>query len=119
VADGLFDLPDAPRPSEESEAPVRFLPEYDNVLLAHADRTRIIADEHRPLVATKNLRILATFLVDGFVAGTWSVVRKRKSAVLKLEPFARLGRETRKALVAEGEQLLRFSEEDAGEFAVE
>jgi hypothetical protein len=115
----LFDLPGAPRPGEEREAPVRFLPEYDNLLLAHADRTRIIADEHRPLVATKNLRILATFLVDGVVAGIWSVVRKRKSAVLKLEPFAKLGREARKALVAEGERLLRFSEEDATEFVVE
>jgi len=67
----LFDLPDAPRPTEDTPAPVRFLPGLDNVILAYADRTRIIADEHRSLVTTRNLQVLPTFLVAGFVAGTW------------------------------------------------
>jgi hypothetical protein len=114
----LFDLPDAPRPDEESAAPVRFLPEYDNLLLAHADRARIIADEHRPRVVTKNLRVLATFLVDGVVAGTWSIERKKKLATLTLEPFAKLAKRDRDALVNEGERLLRFAEADAPAFAV-
>ena len=65
----LFDLPDAPRPGADVEAPVRYLPEFDNLVLAYDDRTRVIADEHRPLVTTKNLRVRATFLVDGVVAG--------------------------------------------------
>jgi len=114
----LFDLPDAPRPGEDVDAPVRFLPEYDNLLLAHADRTRIIDDEHRPLVVTKNLRVLATFLVDGVVAGTWSIERKKKTATLVLAPFGKLAKRDRDALVHEGEQLLRFAEDDATTFAV-
>ncbi len=114
----LFDLADAPRPDEDSSAPVRFLPEFDNILLAHSDRTRIIAGEHRPHVATKNLRILATFLVDGFVAGTWSIARKAKKATLTLDPFVRLDRKTRAALAEEGETLVRFAEPEASLFDV-
>ena len=64
----LFDLPDAPRPDAGVPAPARLLPEFDNLVLAHDDRSRVIADEHRPLVTTKNLRVKATFLVDGVVA---------------------------------------------------
>jgi hypothetical protein len=109
----LFDLPDAPRPPEDVAAPVRFLPEFDNLVLSHEDRTRVLADEHRGRVFTKNLQVRATFLVDGFVAGTWKVERKKKVAVLVLEPFAALARKTRLALEEEGEALLRFVEEEA------
>jgi hypothetical protein len=98
----LFDLPDAPRPDEGADAPVRFLPEFDNLLLAHADRTRIISDEHRPRVATKNLRILATFLVDGMVAGTWSIEKKK----LVLDPFVKLTKKMNDALQEEGARLV-------------
>ena len=73
----LFDLPKAPRPPADTPAPVRFLPDYDNLLLAHADRTRVISDAHRPKVGTANLRILATFLVDGMVSGTWKIERAK------------------------------------------
>lgn len=109
----LFDLPEAPRPEEDAEAPVLFVPEFDNLVLAHDDRTRVISDEHRPRVTLKNLQVLATFLVDGFVAGTWKVERKRKAAALILEPFGKLDRKTVKALEAEGDALLRFVEEEA------
>lgn len=109
----LFDLPEAPRPSEDEPTPVRFLPEFDNLVLSHDDRTRILADEHRSKVTLKNLQVRATFLVDGFVAGTWKVERKRKTAALILEPFAKLTRATVKALEEEGDALLRFAEEDA------
>jgi hypothetical protein len=109
----LFDLPDAPRPPEDTPAPVRFLPDYDNVLLSHEDRTRIIADEHRPMVFTKNLTVAPTFLVDGFVAGSWKVERKKKTASLTLSPFGKLTRKTKEELEHEGEALLSFVEEDA------
>lgn len=109
----LFDLPDAPRPDEDTPAPVRFVPEFDNLVLAHDDRTRVIADEHRPRVTVKNLQVLATFLVDGFVAGTWKVERKKKVATLILEPFGKLAKKTLAELEKEGDKLLRFVEEDA------
>jgi Winged helix DNA-binding domain len=64
----LFDLPDAPRP--DTPAPPRFLPHYDNVFLSHADRTRIISDEHRKRIGTDN-GLLSAVLVDGFIAATW------------------------------------------------
>jgi hypothetical protein len=101
----LFDLPDAPRPGPDAEAPVRFLPEFDNLLLSHADRTRVIADEHRPFVYSKNLRVKASFLVDGRVAGTWSVKRVRKVATLTLVPFGKLGKGVVRELSEEGEGL--------------
>jgi hypothetical protein len=109
----LFDLPDAPRPSEDEPTPIRFLPDFDNLVLSHDDRTRIMADEHRPRVTLKNLQVRATFLVDGFVAGTWKVERKKKVAILTVEPFAKLSKTAVKALETEGDSLLRFAEEDA------
>lgn len=112
----LFDLPDAPRPADPADdtpAPVRFLPDFDNLVLSHDDRTRILADEHRPQVVTKNLQVRATFLVDGFVAGTWKAERKKKAAVLLIEPFGALSKTARAALEQEGDALLRFLEEDA------
>ena len=109
----LFDLPDAPRPDADAAAPVRLLPEFDNLVLAHDDRTRVIADEHRPLVTTKNLRVKATFLVDGVVAGTWTIAVKRKVATLTLAPFSKLPKRARSDLEAEAEGLARFVEPDA------
>jgi hypothetical protein len=115
----LFDLPEAPRPAEDTPAPVRFLPGFDNAILAHADRSRIIADEHRPRVTTKNLIVLPTFLVDGFVAGTWKTERLKKTARLVLSPFARLTRPVKAELTKEAERLIRFIEPGAGQWVVE
>jgi hypothetical protein len=115
----LFDLPAAPRPDGDLAAPPRLLPEFDNLVLSHADRTRVLADEHRGLVVTKNLRVRATFLVDGFVGGTWDVNRTRKAATLRLAPFKALPRRAVSQLAEEGETLLRFAEGDAETFAVE
>lgn len=109
----LFDLPEAPRPDEDVPAPPRFLPEYDNLVLSHDDRTRVIADEHRPRVVLKNLQVRATFLLDGIVAGTWKIERKRKTAALIIEPFGKVTKKNIAALEAEGDALLRFAEEDA------
>jgi winged helix DNA-binding protein len=114
----LFDLPGAPRPGAEAPAPPRFLPEFDSLVLAYADRTRLITDEQRGEVVTKNLRVRATFLLDGMVAGTWKPERKRKLATLTMTPFDRLPKKAEKALAEEGERLLRFLEPDAETFAV-
>ncbi|WP_018657024.1 winged helix DNA-binding domain-containing protein [Actinomadura flavalba] len=115
----LFDLPDAPRPAADVPAPVRLLPDFDGLVLAHDDRTRVIAAEHRPSLTTRNLRVRATFLVDGFVAGTWEAARKGRVASVRLRPFAPLGAGTRKELVNEAAALLRFTDPDAGDHRVE
>ena len=109
----LFDLPDAPRPGAAVAAPPRLLPEFDNLVLAWEDRSRVIADEHRPLVTTKNLRVRATVLVDGVVAGVWTIAVKRRVATLLIEPFGRLPRDAVEPLIAEAEALVRFVEPEA------
>ena len=111
----LFDLPGAPRPSEDVEAPVRLLPEFDNLVLAHADRTRVIADSHRTNLTTKNLRVRATVLVDGAVAAFW---RMEKKATVVVEPLRRLKAGERKAIEAEAEALAAFAEPGAKKRAV-
>jgi len=110
----LFDLPDAPRPDPDTPAPPRFLPDYDNALLSHADRTRIMDDKHRTLVFTKNGIIRATVLVDGFVRGTWKITRRRAAATLIITPFTSLLPRDRAALAEEGTRLLAFAAADAG-----
>ncbi|ABS27693.1 winged helix DNA-binding domain-containing protein [Anaeromyxobacter sp. Fw109-5] len=111
----LLDLPHAPRPPEDTPAPVRFLPEWDNLLLGHADRRRVVSIAHRKAIVTKNLLVPPTFLVDGFVSGTWQIAGKGARARLELKPFAPLARRSRDALMEEGERLVRFVEGDADE----
>lgn len=109
TADGpeLVDLPDAPRPDPDTPAPARLIPEYDNLILGHADRRRIIADADRPKVFVSGGRVLGTFLLDGFVAGTWRIDRARGKAVtLTITPFAALRPADRDALADEAEALL-------------
>jgi len=87
----LLDVPRAPLPAAGAPAPVRFLPKWDNVLLAFADRTRVLPEEYRRLVIGLNGDVAQTFLVDGFVAGTWRVERGRvtTTAFAPLPPAAR------------------------------
>jgi hypothetical protein len=106
----LFDLPEAPRPDAEEPAPARFLPEFDNLVLAHADRSRLIADEHRRHLTTKNLRVRATVFFDGQACATWSVKRTTRTATLEITPFHRLTAAARRALEAEGSALLEANE---------
>ena len=75
----LFDLPDAPRPDPDTPAPPRFLPEYDNVLLGHADRSRIIPPGRSIPLPPGNGASMGTILVDGMYAGTWRIARSRRS----------------------------------------
>jgi hypothetical protein len=110
----LFDLPDAPRPDPDTPAPPRFLPEFDNLILSHADRTRVIADDYRRALASRNGMVPATFLVDGFVRGTWKTQRTRRKATLVIEPFERLTKKDREALAEEGERLIRFMAQPEG-----
>jgi hypothetical protein len=114
----LFDLPDAPRPDPDAPAPPRFLPEFDNLILSHADRTRIIADDYRRVIASKNGMVPAAVLVDGFVGGTWKTERTRGKAALVIEPFEPLARKDRDALAEEGERLIRFTGAGAETFEI-
>ena len=111
----LYDLPDAPRPDEEAPAPPRLLPEFDSLLLAHQDRTRVIDDDRRKALATKNLRVQATFLVDGLVAGSWAIAAKGGKSTLTLSAFERLAKPVKDELAAEAEALLRFLDDGAAE----
>jgi hypothetical protein len=97
----LFDLPDAPRPDADTPAPPRFLPEFDNLLLSHADRTRVVPAEYRGRSWVGNM-VHRTFLVDGFLAGVWKLI----DDALVIEPFGRLGKGARTELVQEGERML-------------
>ncbi len=119
-ADGreLFDLPDAPRPAEATPAPVRLLPEYDNLLLAFADHARIIEPARRPALTTNNGIVAATFLVDGRVAGTWELARDKGAASIRLRPFTKLSKTALAAVSAEAEALLRWHEPDAARFTI-
>jgi hypothetical protein len=110
----LIDLPDAPLPAGDTPAPPRFVPDYDNLVLSHADRGRVISDEHRKKVFLSAARVRATFLIDGFVRGVWKVEKTRRAATLVIEPFERLSRGDRDALSEEGERLVRFLAEPQG-----
>jgi hypothetical protein len=104
----LLDLPRAPLPSGDTPAPVRFLPKWDSVLLAHADRRRVLPEEYRKLVIAKNGDVAQTFLVDGVVAGTWDVELLRQRTELRLSPFAPLPRAVRSEVDAEAARLLAW-----------
>jgi hypothetical protein len=104
----LLDLADAPRPPADTPAPVRFLPKWDNLLLAYARRERVLPEPYRGTVIRKNGDVLPTFLVDGFVAGTWAVQRAQGRATVSLSPFGRMPAATRRALVEEAERLAGF-----------
>ncbi|MCX4984518.1 winged helix DNA-binding domain-containing protein [Streptomyces sp. NBC_00572] len=100
----LFDLAEAELPDPETPAPVRLLPAFDNILLAHADRTRIIGDEDRTRVMPGGAQVRPTFLVDGRVHGTWSL----GAGTLRLAPFRPLRAADRAALEEEAGRLLPF-----------
>ena len=100
----LLDVPRAPLPDAGTPVPVRFLPKWDNVLLAFADRTRVLPEQYRKTVIRMNGDVAQTFLVDGFVAGLWRVEDGR----VLLEPFSALPRSVRRELQNEAERLEEF-----------
>ncbi|WP_405528074.1 winged helix DNA-binding domain-containing protein [Streptomyces avidinii] len=97
----LFDLPDGPRPDADTPAPPRFLPEFDNLLLSHADRTRVVAPEIKGRSWTGN-QAHCTLLVDGFLAGLWKLEKQE----LTVELFGRVSKAAKEEIVAEGERMV-------------
>jgi hypothetical protein len=106
----LFDVPGAPLPDEDTPAPTRFLPEYDNVLLGHKDRSRIVSPDVRQWTEAG----WGSVLVDGFGSARWKVEREKEKAVLRIEAFRRLSRAEKASVAEEGERLLSFIAGDAG-----
>lgn len=115
----LFDLIEAPVLEASIPLAPRFLPEFDNLLLAYANRKRIIAHEYRSAVFLTVGRVRATFLIDGFVGGTWKIERTKKVVRLMIEPFQSLPPAVRHSLVDEGERLLRWAGEDGESLEVQ
>lgn len=105
----LFDLPGYPLPDPETPAPVRFLSEYDNMILAYADYSRLVTPARRKLVISDNGIVRAMLLVDGFVRGVWRIEQDRSMATLIVQPFEPLTSAERDAAAEEGERLLRFA----------
>ena len=107
----LFDLPDAPRPAADADAAPRFLPEFDNVLLAYVDRSRMIDTRWREAVFNGGM-IRSTVAIDGFVHGTWALRRRGRTMTLSIDLFAPLRAEARAAMMQEGDRLLAFAVPD-------
>jgi Winged helix DNA-binding domain len=106
----LFDAPGAPLPDPDTPAPARFLPEYDNVLLGHDDRSRIVSPGVTPWTEVG----WGSVLVDGFGSARWKMERDRESATLLVEPFGKLSRAARAEVAEEAANLLSFLAPDAG-----
>ncbi|HYN70332.1 MAG TPA: winged helix DNA-binding domain-containing protein, partial [Candidatus Eisenbacteria bacterium] len=104
----LFDVADGPLPDPDTPAPPRFLPEYDNILLSHKDRTRMIGGDGEVPWAAGDGGRMGIFLVDGFTAGTWRIRPDAKPVTLRIEPWQPLAPVERAALEIEGEALLGF-----------
>jgi hypothetical protein len=100
----LFDLPDAPLSDPDLPAPVRFLPEYDNVFLSHADRSRIGDPKDRPLLGFGDERFFKMVLIGGFLRAAWRVV----DADVVVKPARKLSKRDAAAVEAEGRRLVRF-----------
>ena len=115
----LFDLPDAPRPDPDVPAPVRFLGEFDNVLLGHADRRRIIPDDFPwGPAAPRASRALNHLLVDGTLRAVWWLDTEKHVATLTIQPHGTLTRAQRSDVEAEAADLLAFLAPDAPDHSI-
>jgi hypothetical protein len=108
----LFDLPGAPRPDAATPAPPRFLPEYDNILLGHADRSRIVPAGRAIPLPPGNGASIGTVLIDGIFAGTWRIARSAGTATLTIDPFEPIPPAERIALEEEAAALLGLTDGD-------
>src|SRR5690625_1704634 len=100
----LFDVRGGRLPPDDLDVPPRLLPMWDNILLAYADRSRVIPEEYRGLVIRRNGNVLPTLLVDGYVAGVWRPVE----GGIEASAFHELGEETWNGLAAEAAELVGF-----------
>jgi hypothetical protein len=107
----LVDVPDVTLPDPDTPAPVRILPQYDNALLSHADRSRYTHDDVAALATTGPVH--GTALVDGSIAATWSLTRDVDRAVMTVRHLPRLARSDRAELAAEAMRALAFLAPDA------
>lgn len=105
----FYDLPDISLPDADVPAPVRFLPEYDNLLLSHFDRSRFIPDKRRVPLPPGNGSTYGTVLVDGLYRADWQIVRDKGSARLVVSPFVKLSKKDAAAVEREGLALLDFA----------
>ena len=96
----LLDLPDAPRPDPDTPAPPRFLPEYDNVLLGHSDRSRVIGPDARPPGWAGNV------LYDGFLVGSWKLATSKAGPRISVSPFQALSSRAESEVAEEAAGLL-------------
>jgi hypothetical protein len=113
----LYDLPDAPRPDPDAPSAARLLAGFDNVLLSHADRSRILGEVDPKVVMTPNGLVLGAVLLDGFVAGSWQLSRGRTGktptgAHLVIRTLRKVRPADRTELAAEGRSLLAFAAPD-------
>ena len=106
----LFDLPEAPRPDPATPSPPRFLPEYDNVLLSHADRSRFASEERRGAFTNVQGRIHGSVLSDGLAFGVW---QRERDGGLVVNYAGRATKRTLATVAAEGRRLLRLIAADA------
>ncbi|WP_035856730.1 winged helix DNA-binding domain-containing protein [Cryptosporangium arvum] len=112
----MFDVPDAPRPGEDTPAPVRFLYDFDNLHLSYARRTRFQTPETaaaRERTFTKNGQLPGTILIDGEVRGVWVLTRERGGITLTVRPLAPWSASDAEAIEAEGRELTAFAAADA------
>jgi hypothetical protein len=109
----LFDVPDGALPDPGTAAPPRFLPEYDNLVLSHDDRSRVVRGDFARAPDSAIRGTFGTVLVDGFVGAIWKISRRDGEASLRIESLLPLGRRDMDAVAEEGERLIAFTDPDA------
>jgi hypothetical protein len=112
----LFDVPDGPLPDPDTPAPPRFLPQYDNLLLSHKDRSRVFGESAAwPVRADQITQVFAggSILVDGFLHAGWRIQRDGDRVTLLVKPLRPSTKSERAAVADEGDRLLEFSAADA------
>ena len=114
----LFDVADATHPDPDTPAPIRFLQEFDNVLMGYQDRSRVLDAKHKPFVLLPGLRVAATVLVDGVIAATWKIERAKKRATIVVQLLAKTPKATTKEIAAEAERVVAFLEPDSADYDV-
>ncbi len=108
----LLDLPGAPRPDPDTPAPPRFLYDFDNLLLSHADRTRVITPEFRRHSFRPHGPVPSALLLDGVTGGDWTIERTRGTATLRVRTYRPLPDDQAAAVAAEGADLLAAAAAD-------